>query len=67
MCGQPQHDEISVGPLETVTSVGVVVRLTSLTMDVVHDLMLTLTGPGRWHRTESPGKSNIDELHVACM
>ena len=65
--GQPQHDEMSVGPVEAVMGGGVVVRLTSLTTDVVHDLMLTLTGPGRCHQTESPGKSNTDELHVACM
>jgi hypothetical protein len=43
MRGQSQHDEICVGSVEAVVGIGVVVRLTSLSTNVVHDLMLTLT------------------------
>ena len=45
VCGQSQHDQVSVSPIQTVVGVGVVVRLTALSPDVVHYLMLTFT----WH------------------
>ena len=44
VCGQAQHDEVSVGPVETVMGVGIVVGLAPLTTDEIHDLVLTLTG-----------------------
>ena len=43
MCGQTQHDQICVSSVETVVSVGVMVGLTSLTTNEVHDLVLILT------------------------
>ena len=42
--GQTQHDEVSVGPVETVVGVWVVVGLAPLTTNEIHDLVLTLTG-----------------------
>ena len=40
---QAQHDEICVGSVETVVGVRVMVWLTSLTTNEVHDLVLPLT------------------------
>ena len=40
---QIQHDEICISSVETVVGVGVVVRLTSLMTNEVHDLVLPLT------------------------
>jgi hypothetical protein len=39
-----QHDQIGVQAVQTVANVGVVVRLTLGLTDVLHDLVLTLTG-----------------------
>ena len=43
VCGQSQHDEVGISTIETVVGVGVVVRLTLLTMNEVHDLVFTFS------------------------
>lgn len=43
VCCQSQHDEIGISTIETMMSVGVVVRLTSLVTNEIHDLMFTLS------------------------
>lgn len=42
VCGQAQHDEISVGATQNMLRVGVVVWLGALLTDEVHDLVLSL-------------------------
>ena len=43
--GETQHDQIGVGPTQTVLRVRVVVGLRTLTSNVVHDLVLTCMKP----------------------
>ena len=43
MRGQTQHDQVCVSSIETVMSVGVMVGLTLLMTNEVHDLVFTLT------------------------
>ena len=41
---QPKHDQVGIQTVQTVTNVGVVVRLTLRLADVFHDLVFALTG-----------------------
>lgn len=43
MCGQAQHDEVGICPIQTVVGVRVVVGLPTLTTNVVHDLVLSFS------------------------
>ena len=42
VCSEPQHNEICIGSVKTVSRVGVMVRLRALTTDIVHDLVFSL-------------------------
>ena len=45
VCSETQHDQIGVGPTQTVLRVRVVVGLRTLTSNVVHDLVLACMKP----------------------